>query len=245
MADTVPEQKTALLQHEALEAAWLAWRPGAPATRWHEFLPGPGQPVSPEAVFLLFQLDIEFRAKAGLPGLLQEQHFRHPRVCAGKAGLGAERQVDLVHWEYQQRWKRGRRACRADYVAGLPELALPLRQMQVLWGCPQCGRKGIVLEDDHAEQVSCPDCQALHAVSELFPLHPWAGPTGPAEEEVLPVRLGRYRITAKLGKGGFGVVYKGYDDDLRRDVAIKVPHRHRVAEPEGRTGAAFCRGPCD
>ena len=65
MADTVPEQKAAPLPHEALEAAWLAWRPGAPATRWHEFLPGPGQTVSPEAVFLLLQLDLEFRAKAG------------------------------------------------------------------------------------------------------------------------------------------------------------------------------------
>ena len=33
MADTVPEQKAAPLPHEALEAAWLAWRPGLPATR--------------------------------------------------------------------------------------------------------------------------------------------------------------------------------------------------------------------
>ena len=30
----------------------------------------------------------------------------------------------------------------------------------------------------------------------------------------------------------FGVVYKGYDEDLRREVAIKVPYRHRVASPE-------------
>jgi formylglycine-generating enzyme required for sulfatase activity len=44
----------------------------------------------------------------------------------------------------------------------------------------------------------------------------------------MPARLGRYRVTAKLGAGGFGVVYRGYDDDLRRDVAIKVPHRRRV-----------------
>jgi serine/threonine protein kinase len=44
----------------------------------------------------------------------------------------------------------------------------------------------------------------------------------------MPARLGRYRVTAKLGAGGFGVVCRGYDDDLKRDVAIKVPHRRRV-----------------
>jgi hypothetical protein len=47
-----------------------------------------------------------------------------------------------------------------------------------------------------------------------------------------PSRLGRYRITAQLGAGSFGVVYRGYDEELRRDVAIKVPHRHRIAQPE-------------
>ena len=40
-----------------------------------------------------------------------------------------------------------------------------------------------------------------------------------------PERLGRYRIVGKLGGGSYGTVYRGYDDELRREVAIKVPHR--------------------
>jgi formylglycine-generating enzyme required for sulfatase activity len=222
MPDTAPDPKTATLPYEALEAAWLAWRPGAEAPRWQEFLPGPGQVVGPEAVFLLLQLDIEFRAKAGLPGLLHEQYFQHPRLSKQDARLEPDRQAELVRWEYQHRWKRGRRACRGDYLAQLRALARPLGELQVRWDCPRCDHKGIVLEDDQAEQVHCPGCQTGYAVADLFPLFPWAGPAAEATVQDGVGDLGRYAFVEQVGAGGMGVILRVHEPVLNRDLALKV-----------------------
>ena len=48
-------------------------------------------------------------------------------------------------------------------------------------------------------------------------------------------QIGRYEIRGCLGDGGFGTVYRGYDADLDREVAIKVLREDRnsgVAERE-------------
>ncbi len=46
---------------------------------------------------------------------------------------------------------------------------------------------------------------------------------GGADHPPLPKRIGRYRVIRLLGSGGFGRVYLGYDELLKRRVAIKVP----------------------
>lgn len=50
-------------------------------------------------------------------------------------------------------------------------------------------------------------------------------PAESSDASDIPTTLGRFKIHGMLGKGGFGQVYLGYDDRLKRKVAIKVPNR--------------------
>lgn len=45
----------------------------------------------------------------------------------------------------------------------------------------------------------------------------------PTADPPLPVVIGRFQVTAKIGEGAFGVVLQARDAQLDRDVAIKLP----------------------
>jgi len=74
--------------------------------------------------------------------------------------------------------------------------------------------------------------EAMLAVNELGPdpwpprpisPGPWSNPDGRT--------FGRNRVVGHLGKGAFGDVWRAYDDELQRPVAIKVPNADRLASP--------------
>ena len=45
-------------------------------------------------------------------------------------------------------------------------------------------------------------------------------------------RLGAYDVTAPLGVGGMGEVYRAHDRKLKRDVAVKVLRQSLAADPD-------------
>jgi serine/threonine-protein kinase len=44
-------------------------------------------------------------------------------------------------------------------------------------------------------------------------------------------QLGKYQIITRLGEGGFATVFKAFDTDLDRTVALKIPHPPLLADP--------------
>lgn len=58
-------------------------------------------------------------------------------------------------------------------------------------------------------------------------------------EPPMPEQIGRYTVQRILGRGSFGVVYLARDEELDRDVAIKVPSRKGLLRAGGT--AAFLR----
>lgn len=97
---------------------------------------------------------------------------------------------------------------------------------------------------DIPAETLCAECPELveHARGRIAALKQMAWMTKPdsgAEHNVdEPDRLlgrtlaGRYRIETLIAEGGFGRVYRAFDPELQRHVALKVPKPNRVSSPE-------------
>src|SRR5262245_1701910 len=144
--------------------------------------------------------------------------------------LPLARQVEEAYQRFEAAWRAGQRPPIEDHLGGLPEPAravlLPELLELELSGRRRAGES--VRPEDYRDRFPEHDALFWSVFREEARKAAEPDPSG-GEESVLPTHLGRYRVTARLGAGAFGVVYKAHDDDLQRDVAVKVPHRRRIA----------------
>ncbi len=146
-------------------------------------------------------------------------HPDHPMLVAFDSGMLGAAESSLVEDHLGQ--------C-AECVARLLDstedsLVTRLREVQAF---PQCD----------TAVTSQADTSGCAAAGSGRTLHRHPPDVVPQRDDVEPDSgsVARFTLLARIGAGGFGIVYKAYDPDLDRHVAIKVPHEGILRTPRHR-----------
>ena len=184
-----------------------AWKDGK-RPRIEDCLAEMPEPSRPGLLRELLALELEYRDQAGEQPTAEEYPVRFPKhseIVDELTGDGvttsqAGSQTDPV--------RRGARAGRRR------------RPSPVRLNCPHCHNPIEIVEDEQANDALCPSCGCS------FQLDP--GRTYSWPQEKLP-RLGKFELLEAVGRGAFGTVYRAFDTQLGRVVAVKVPRSGRLA----------------
>jgi serine/threonine protein kinase len=162
--------------------------------------------------------------------LLEDYAARYPQL----APL-IDLPLKLIQQEYRVRGSHGARPSPSEYVKRFPGRADVLRALQELdqlppqappqvlrLSCPHCHNPMEVLVDA-AEEILCPSCGSTFRVDN--------DETKTWDKDKLP-KLGKFELLTRLGFGAFGTVYKAYDCELQRTVAVKLPRSGTIVDQE-------------
>src|SRR5205823_6251647 len=114
--------------------------------------------------------------------------------------------------------------------------------------CPSCEMTLTVLPHMRGRGLRCPGCKHQFRVAPETDAHLGAATYVASEairpavqpQQSMPQQIGRFQIRERLGSGGFGTVYRAYDPQLDREVALKVPLPGTLDDPARRE--RFLRG---
>ncbi|HEV3079526.1 MAG TPA: protein kinase [Gemmataceae bacterium] len=87
--------------------------------------------------------------------------------------------------------------------------------------CPHCHNAIELIHLASKDEISCPSCGSSFRLDQ--------GGTTRASQVEEPRTLGKFELREKVGIGAFGSVYKAWDTELERIVAVKVPRAGNVA----------------
>jgi serine/threonine-protein kinase len=140
--------------------------------------------------------------------------------------------VELVHLDLELRIKAGDTVCAQEYLDRFPEVAAD----------PQLA--GEVLAAEHGltprgkEHLPTAVGESITAISRVvLQTEPGDGPLATESRPPNGIagasgRLGRYQLFGEIGRGGMGAILLGRDDDLGRDLAVKVLLESHRNKPE-------------
>ena len=152
--------------------------------------------------------------------------------------------ADILLCDQYQRWKAGNAIPVEKYLESCPELdsdeSLKLELIAEEFGYQEQATGPPDLDDFLArfpflseaarEQLvdsistSASSLQATDIPNPLASL---------GRRDTTPTQISRFRIVDTIGRGAFGVVYKGHDEELQRMVAIKIPTRSCIEKAGG------------
>jgi predicted Ser/Thr protein kinase len=191
----------------------------------------------------LVKVDLERRYTRGQGRRIEDYLREYPELSAGGSV------EELVQQEYLVRSRHGEHPSMQELRSRFPQLdeRKVLESEQVFAATIQFGVNPLETQQSQSESSPAGPSGTMvfdtagasgstAAPASSPPPKAPAAPPRAAARTALPGAIGRYTVKQELGAGSFGVVYRCFDEDLKRDVAIKLPHqgakitRQRVQE---------------